>query len=126
MKKIFAIMLVLAFAFSFAFAEGIGTVGGWTPSADPEVTEEQNALFEKALAELMGVDYKPVAYLGSQIVAGRNHCFLAQATVVYPGAEPYYVLIYIYEDLEGDTEILNIYDLDISAFSQPDAEIFED
>ena len=94
--------------------------GGWTSSADWVVTDETNALFEKAFDGLVGVGYKPVAYLGSQVVAGCNHCSLAQATVIYPDARPYYVLVYIYEDLEGRAEILNIAKLDIGFFAQPE------
>ena len=68
---------------------------------------------------MVGVSYEPVAYLGSQVVAGTNHCFLCKATIVYPNAVPSLVLIYIYEDLQGNTEILNIADLDIAGFSAP-------
>ena len=93
-------------------------VGGWSNSADPAVTDEQRAVFDKALKGLLGVNYEPVAYLGSQIVAGTNHCFLCQAKAVVPDAEPYYVLIYIYEDLSGDAQIMNIADFDIGAFCE--------
>ena len=68
---------------------------------------------------LTGVRYEPVAYLGSQLVAGRNHCFLCKATVVYPGAAPKFVLVYIYEDLSGNARMTNIAALDIAALSAP-------
>ena len=86
------------------------------PSESPEITEELQALFDKGLDDLVGVGYMPVAYLGSQVVAGTNHCFLAQATLVYPGAEPTYVLIYLYENLQGEVDIMNIADFDFGAF----------
>ena len=89
--------------------------GGWTPAEDYTVTEERQALFDKGLEGLLGVNYVPVAYLGSQVVAGTNHVFLCQAAVVYPDAQPYYVLLYLYEDLQGQVTILNIADLDIGA-----------
>ena len=63
----------------------------------------------------MGVDYVPVAYLGSQVVAGTNHCFLCRATVVYPGAQPTLALVYVWEKLDGTAEILSIADLDIAS-----------
>lgn len=97
-------------------SEGIS--GGWTHSTDYAITDEQHAVFDKALDGLEGVNYEPIAYLGSQIVAGTNHCFLCQATVVYPDAEPHYVLMYIYEDLEGNAQIMNIADLDIGSFCE--------
>ena len=87
--------------------------GGWTPAADSAVTEERKALFDKGLEGLLGVNYLPVAYLGSQMVAGTNHAFLCQTTVVYPGARPGYAIVYLYEDLQGNVSILNIADFDI-------------
>lgn len=66
----------------------------------------------------MGVNYIPVAYLGSQVVAGTNHCILAQAAVVYPDAKPYYALIFLYEDLSGNVKIMNIADFDFGAFCE--------
>ena len=124
MKRFITLMLILSMTIPFALCEGFDIDGGWTPSEEWEITDEANAIFEKAFEGLLGVSYKPVAYLGSQIVAGRNHCFLAQATVIYPDAQPYYVLVYIYENLEGGTEILNIARLDIAGYAQP--EIVED
>ena len=77
------------------------------------MTDELRAIFEKALDGLVGVDYVPVACLGTQVVAGTNYCFLAKATVVYPGAQPSYVLVYVYEDLSGGVEILNFADMPV-------------
>ena len=91
---------------------------GWAHTASPEVTDELRNVFDKALDGFTGSDVKPVAYLGSQVVAGTNHCFLCQSTVVYPGAEPQYVLVYINEGLDGSAELMNIADLDIGSFCE--------
>lgn len=117
MKKIISLIVVALIAITAACAEA-PLSGGWTPSADPSVTEEVQALFDKAMDGLVGVDYVPVAYLGSQVVAGTNHCILAQAAVVYPDASPYYALIYLYEGLDGTVEIMNIADFDFGAFCE--------
>lgn len=87
--------------------------GGWMIAEDNTITEERKAIFDKALAELLGVDYVPVAYLGSQVVAGTNHCFLTQATIVYPDAVPKCALVYLYEDLEGNVTLMNVADLPV-------------
>ena len=92
----------------------VAVTGGWQAAEDTAVTESQKALFEKATEKLLGVKYEPVAYLASQVVSGKNHCFLAKATVVRPGAEPRYTLVYIYEDLQNNLEILNIKDIDLA------------
>ena len=88
-------------------------VGGWTLPADTKLTDEELAIFNKGIEGLTGVEYEPVAYLGSQLVAGTNHCFLCRATVVYPGETPHYKLVYIYEKLDGTEEILNIADIQL-------------
>ena len=92
--------------------------GGWSAAEDTGITDEQRSLFEKAMEALVGVNYEPVAYLGSQIVAGLNHCFLCRATVVAPDAQPTYKLVYIYEGLDGNTDVL-----DIADFANADGEV---
>ncbi len=92
-----------------------GRAGGWTSAADPAVTDDLRAVFDSATGGLVGVSYVPVAYLGSQVVAGTNHAFLAQATIVMPNAEPYYVIVYIYEDLAGNAEVMNIAEFDVGS-----------
>lgn len=87
--------------------------GGWTVAEDTALTDETKAIFEEALQETLGVDYEPVALLGTQVVAGTNYCFLTQGTVVYPDAVPQFKLVYVYKDLEGDVEFLNIVDLPV-------------
>ncbi len=93
-------------------------VGGWTHSTSPALTDEQHAIFDKALDGLVGSNVTPVAYLGSQIVAGTNHCFLCQSTAVYPDAQPSYVLVYVNEGLDGNATLMNIADLDIGSFCE--------
>ena len=88
-------------------------VGGWEIRYEQEMTDELRAVFEKALDGLVGVNYVPIACLGTQVVAGTNYCFLAQATVVYPDALPTYVLVYVYEDLSGNAEVMNFADMPV-------------
>lgn len=95
-----------------------GTVGieagGW--SINREVLDisrnpEAEGAFGKATGLLDGVDYEPIALLGTQTVAGTNYCILSKASAVRPDAEVTYVLMYVYEDLDGNSEVTNIYDL---------------
>ena len=78
-------------------------------------------IFNKAIEGLTGVGYEPVAYLGSQVVAGTNHCFLCKSTVIYPGATNRYTLVYIYEKLDGTEEILNIADIELPGAGDADS-----
>ena len=118
MKKIVALMLAFLMMMSAgAIAESL--LGGWTVAEDNEVTEELRTVFDKAVEKLLGVGYEPIAYLGSQTVAGLNHCFLCKATVIYPDAKPTYALVYIHADPEGNAEVLNIAELDIAELAAP-------
>ncbi len=124
MKKMIVLLLAIMVVFSavsVATAEGMLS-GGWAAADDPTVTQERSELFEKALGGMVGVDYTPVAYLGSQVVAGTNHCFLCLSRVVIPDAIPKYVLVFIYEDLQGKTEIMNFADFDFGSFCTYGAE----
>ena len=101
-------------------AGGNKNVGGWAVAQDTEITDEQLKIFNKGIEGLAGVDYEPVAYLGSQLVSGTNHCYLCKSTVVYPGATNRYALVYIYEKLDGTEEILNIADVTLPGTADAD------
>lgn len=49
--------------------------------------------FTEATKLLCGVSYKPVAYIGKQIVRGENHYILCEAKVIYPNAQPRAVVL---------------------------------
>ena len=119
MKKIISLILaVLLLASTMMMVPALAEnalSGGWTPAGDPAITEEIRALFDQAMEGLLGVDYVPVAYLGSQVVAGTNHAILCQATVVYPDAQPKWTIVFLYEDLTGHAEILSIADFDFGS-----------
>jgi len=81
--------------------------GGWSEFRD--LTEEDLAVFEEAMADLDGVVYEPIS-VSTQIVAGMNYRFLCNATVVYPDAETVEKYVTVYKDLEGNVEITEIVD----------------
>ncbi|MDY4138552.1 MAG: hypothetical protein SOY30_04340 [Eubacteriales bacterium] len=118
MKRALVLLAVLFLALS-ATAWAEGATGAWQTAADTALTPERLAPLEEALSDLVGVAYEPVAYLGNQVVAGLNHCYLCRATVVYPDAQPSWKLVYVYEPLEGVAEITRIADLDLAAFATP-------
>lgn len=82
--------------------------GGWETN-DGELSLDKNedakAAFEKATEGLEGYTYEPIAYLGSQVVAGINYAILCKGEAVIPDAEPAYEIVYVYEDLEGNAEV---------------------
>lgn len=120
MKKTVSLLLIVSVLLAFgvyaaADNNGITTVSDepetasgeegpeWDMSISPEITEDIRALFDRAMEKRMGVEYTPVAVLG---VIDSTYCILCKAAVVYPGARPYNVLVYINED-----GVQNIYEL---------------
>ena len=122
MRKILAIVLVLALALGLSGACAERLAGGWQAAEDSAVTEELQAVFDKGLEGLVGVGYTPVAYLGSQVVAGTNHAFLCRAVTVVPDAVPRWTVVFLYEDLQGNVSLMNIADFDFGALCTYGAE----
>ena len=69
-------------------------LGGWTVDRESAVETEDAVL-----------------HLASQTVSGTNHCVLCKA----------WKLCFVYEDLQGKTELTKTVPLDIAALSQPEA-----
>lgn len=130
-KKILALGLTATMAAGFATActsepsetsvsadagvtQGV-SLGGWQVE-NKAITEEQ-AAFDKAMETITGVNYEPCILLASQVVSGKNYCFLCKATVVTPDAKPTYKLVYVYEDTAGNAEVLNIADLALPGYT---------
>lgn len=83
-------------------------VGGWElnqGSLSLSKHKEAKAAFEKAVEGLTGYQYQAAAYLGRQIAAGTNYAYLCRGTVVVPNAESEYVILYVYQDLQGNAKI---------------------
>ena len=121
MKKIFALVLALTMLLALAACgqkKEEAKVGGWTLTEDAKLTEEAQGAFDKAMEGLVGVNYTPVALLGTQLVSGTNYCFLCEAAVVYPDAQPYYAVVTVYQDLQGKAEVKNIVALDLGKIEE--------
>ena len=94
--------------------EGEEAVGAFTANDgeyDFSKNAEVKAIFDKAFDGLVGASYEAVAYLGSEMVAGTNYLALFRETPTVPDAEPSFVLVTVYEDLEGNTELLGMDDV---------------
>lgn len=96
-----------------------GMMGGWIVSESfPNfLSEEENAIFEKAFEGFTGVGYTPIAKLASQVVAGTNYAFLATGTTVKAEPQTHLYVINIYNDLEGNATINNICGINLTDFN---------
>ena len=86
-------------------------VGAYEPAESSEITDEIQALCDKAFADLEGAVYTPVALLATQVVAGTNYKILFEKELAVPDAEKTYAIGIIYEDLDGNASITEIDDI---------------
>ena len=100
--------------------------GGWSTGEPTELTDEQKAVFAKATENLTGATYTPVLFLGEQVVAGFNYRFLCRAQGSWLDAPLTWVIVEIYEDLEGNAELTNVTDLTDEQAAQYGVEINAD
>ena len=96
-------------------AAGENVTGGWSYAIDPAITPDIEKIMETATETLTGATYEPVAYIGSQVVAGYNHAILCKSSpsVEELDGETTYVLVYIYADLDGGCEITSTVDINL-------------
>ena len=64
--------------------------------------------FTAVTGELVGADYEPIAYLGSQQVNGTNYRILALQRMVTPNAEKRIVKMIIHEELDGSVRLVSV------------------
>ncbi len=104
---------------------GEQTAGSFTANAgdvDMAKNADIQAKFEKANEGLVGAAIEPIAYLGSQVVAGTNYMVLCKSTPAYPDAIPEYELITVYEDLAGNISLGNMETLELGASDEATVE----
>lgn len=121
MKKAIVLLVTLGLLLGLVSAIAETMAGGWTPVVQEagKLPEDAQAAFDKALEKLDGATYLPVALLSTQVVSGTNYCILCQITPVVPDPVPTWALVYVYADLQGNAEIMNVYELYIDKHAYP-------
>lgn len=69
--------------------------------------------FTAVTSEMVGADYEPIAYLGSQTVNGINYRVLALMRAVVPNAEKKIVKMIIHEELDGSVRLQSVSGVDL-------------
>ena len=123
MKRTVVVLLAVCVAVCFAACgssdggsgQGEPMVGGWQMSDQNDVAslpKDVRAAFDKA-AE--GTSLEPVAYVGSQVVAGSNYMILCRET---GDAGAAYKMVVVYADLDGNAEIIYNKDFAIDSYTE--------
>ena len=74
---------------------------------EAELPAEVKDAFDAAVGQLLGVNYTPLLYFGSQVVKGINYYILCEATGVYPNAVPEAVVMGV-NAFEGTYSVVSI------------------
>lgn len=69
--------------------------------------------YKKAMKELVGVDYKPVLYLGSQNKSGSNYMILCRSQAVYPNAPYEWSLVTVSKSAKGKVKLGDVQTLEL-------------
>ena len=85
-------------------------LGGWNldevrGTALPQKVQTD---FTAVTSELVGADYEPIAYLGSQPVNGTNYRILALQRLLVPNGEKRIVKMIIHEELDGSARLVSV------------------
>ena len=80
--------------------------GSWKVPENTAVTEDHKTIFNNMTSKLDGFFFEPVAFLGSQVVAGTNYCFLCKPAFKSNGGLKSLELVYIHVDLKGEASLL--------------------
>ncbi|MDO4870023.1 MAG: hypothetical protein Q4A65_07070 [Bacillota bacterium] len=95
--------------------------GGWEVPEDytqAELPDNVREAFEKAIEQVGGSTFTPMAYLGSQVVAGTNYAVLMEGELASQEPVSNIQVAIVYEDLDGNAELTNICTLDPADFTQ--------
>ncbi|MBQ3449105.1 MAG: hypothetical protein IJG34_04335 [Synergistaceae bacterium] len=85
-------------------------LGGWKLDEIKgcNLPQKVQSAFTAVTSELVGADYEPVAYLGSQQVNGMNYRVLCLQKLIVPNAEKKIVKMIIHEELDGSVRLVSV------------------
>ncbi len=86
------------------------TLGGWNYDEVKGVTLPQKAesAFTEVTRGLVGANYEPVLYAGSQVVNGVNYCIIALQTSVTAHPEQRLMKMIINVDSSGKSRLVSV------------------
>lgn len=85
-------------------------LGGWNLDEIKGCTLPQKVqtAFTSVTSEMVGADYEPICYLGSQVVNGTNYRILALMKPVTLNHEKRIVKMIIHEELDGSVRLQSV------------------
>lgn len=97
--------------------EAVAVLGGYNVNAGlvgVALPGEAQAAFNKAMDAIEGATYDPIALLGTQVVSGTNYALLCRVTPIVTDGTSELAVVTVYEDLDGNAEILSAAPFDLA------------
>lgn len=82
-----------------------------------KIDDDAQKALDTALEGLVGMNYEPVALLGTQAVSGTNYAILCKGTPVTPDAVSALYVVTVYAGLDGKAEISSSAALNLADFT---------
>lgn len=88
----------------------MSVLGGWNIDEMKGCNLPQKAAsaFTAVTGGLMGADYQPVLYVGSQLVNGTNYCILAIQTIITAKPEKRLVKMIVNVSSSGEASLVSV------------------
>ncbi|WP_177214580.1 hypothetical protein [Anaeromicropila populeti] len=103
--------------------------GGWSYNQGDVVfdkNEDVKRAFDKATDGLVGSDYEPIFYIGSQVKTGNNYAIFCSVAPVVPDAEKNFCIAYISVNFDGSAELTDDVEVDLTAEDENSKETTEE
>lgn len=78
--------------------------GTWLVEVSKELPQKVASAMAELSETLIGAEYEPIVYLGSQVVNGTNHAVLAKQTIL-TGRDSTNVVLLIFNEKPGDMKL---------------------
>lgn len=82
-----------------------------------KIDDNAQKALDTAVEGLVGMNYEPVALLGTQVVSGTNYAILCKGTPVTPDAVSALYVVTVYAGLDGKAEISSSAALNLADFT---------
>ena len=94
--------------------------GGWEMHHNEAsvLPDDVQTAFDNATETFTGSELKPVVYVASQAVAGKNYMILCEATTTTETPSASYQMVIVYADTDGNAEITQIKEFDLTAYTE--------
>lgn len=117
LMTLFLVLLIMSTPVFASTPASSSSAGGWTVAKTRHsfLSSGQKKIFDKAVKNLGGVSFKPVALLARQTVNGTNYLFLCQGTTVTKKPVKSWYVLTAWKSLKNKVTLLSIKKINLSS-----------